>query len=78
MGAGSEPGVFTARLDAEVHEGRDRGLADRQAIDAGLRGERLDGPKTGRLGLAVIADGVLRAGVVPVSSWSAGSYVVTR
>jgi hypothetical protein len=45
---------------------RDLRLADRQAIDAGLRGERLDGPKTGRLGFAVVADGVLRAGVLPV------------
>ncbi|MFC8247321.1 hypothetical protein [Streptomyces chartreusis] len=34
--------------------------------DAGVRGERRDRLETGRLDLAVIADGVLAAPVVPV------------
>ncbi|MET8640562.1 hypothetical protein [Streptomyces sp. NPDC004675] len=61
-----EPEVVQGWLDAEVNEGRDLWLADGQAVDAGSRSERLDRLKTGRLGLAVIADGVLGTGVSPM------------
>ncbi|MFJ5264212.1 hypothetical protein ACIQAC_27490 [Streptomyces sp. NPDC088387] len=67
--AGKEPVEIEAvqrSLNAEVSKRRDLRLADRQMVDAGVRGERLDRLKIGRLDLAVIADAVLGAGVVPV------------
>lgn len=67
--AGKEPvetEAVQSSLNAEMSKGRDLRLADGQMADAGVRGERLDRLKTGRLDLAVIADGDLGAGVVPV------------
>ncbi|MFE2692647.1 hypothetical protein ACFXKI_18545 [Streptomyces mirabilis] len=61
-----KPEVFQRPLEAEVREGRHLGFAYGQALDAGLHGERQDRLQIGRLDLAVIADGVLGARVVPV------------
>jgi hypothetical protein len=49
-----------------VHEGRDLRFAYGETIDAGVLGEGRDRLEVGRLDLAVIADGVLTAGVIPV------------
>ncbi|MET9922768.1 MULTISPECIES: hypothetical protein [unclassified Streptomyces] len=54
------------RFRAEVREGGDLRLTHDQVVDARVPGERLDGPEAGRLDLAVIADGVLGAGAMPV------------
>ncbi|MFF4544758.1 hypothetical protein ACFY1J_11015 [Streptomyces sp. NPDC001406] len=61
-----QPEVPHRRLGTEVQTGGDLWLAYGQAVDTGFRGECLDGLKTGRLDLAVIADDVLIAGVVAV------------
>ncbi|MEV4333597.1 hypothetical protein AB0K02_24170 [Streptomyces sp. NPDC049597] len=61
-----EPEAVQRPLEAELREQRNLWLADGQSDDARVRGERLDRLKIARLDLAVIADGVLGAGVVPV------------
>ncbi|MEV6594269.1 hypothetical protein [Streptomyces acidicola] len=59
-----QPETGCRRLDAEVrHRGNLRFTYD-QVIDASVRGECGDCLKTGRLDIAVAADGVLRTGVV--------------
>jgi hypothetical protein len=59
-----KPEVVQARLGAKGREGRDPRFPYAQAIDADVRGERLDRLQVGRLDHAVIAEGVLQAGVV--------------
>ncbi|MFJ1599888.1 hypothetical protein [Streptomyces sp. NPDC088261] len=59
--AGKEPVETEAvqrSLKAEVSKRRDLRLADRQMVDAGVRGERLDHLKIGRLDLAVTVSAV--------------------
>lgn len=49
-----------------MRQGRDLWFTYGQVIDAAVPGEGRDRLKIGRLDLAVIADGVLTAGVMPV------------
>ncbi|MEU1226208.1 hypothetical protein [Streptomyces sp. NPDC005828] len=63
----AETEAVPRRLDAETDERRNLRLTDGQTVDAGIRGERLNRPKVGRLYFAVIAGDVFHARVVPVT-----------